>query len=312
MTFSIIAVIFAFEQLMKLLAPPQILLKGAPGDELKKVKHVVQYGIFAAYHLALETSYLADEGASLPELPLKSPITVALPDKPLNINKSISTIPDIVTPTSERLQNENSQLVSQVTSPISTNTVPISERCQTGFMVNYESFLSSVQPSAGDSSRSSSHDVTNTVCNDLAQDGFLEQTGKLGANQLLESHVTSMKPDEILHDYAATSCKNRSGSSGHSVCKSKNDTNALIEHDPNNPGNLSDLNYREHNDNVQPSKEEFPVSPADGQSILVSLTTRCVWKGVVCERAHLFRIKYYRNFDKPLGRFLLDDLFDQV
>lgn len=71
----------------------QILLKGANGDELKKVKHVVQYGIFAAYHLALETSFLADEGASLPELPLRSPITVALPDKPSSIERSISTIP---------------------------------------------------------------------------------------------------------------------------------------------------------------------------------------------------------------------------
>ncbi|PKA65141.1 1-phosphatidylinositol-3-phosphate 5-kinase FAB1B [Apostasia shenzhenica] len=63
------------------------------GDELKRVKHVIQYGVFAAYHLALETSFLADEGASLPELPLKSPITVALPDKPSTTNKSISTIP---------------------------------------------------------------------------------------------------------------------------------------------------------------------------------------------------------------------------
>lgn len=73
----------------------QILLRGANGDELKKVKHVVQYGIFAAYHLALETSFLADEGASLPELPFNTPITVALPDKPSGIDRSISTIPGV-------------------------------------------------------------------------------------------------------------------------------------------------------------------------------------------------------------------------
>ncbi|KAA8534728.1 hypothetical protein F0562_029830 [Nyssa sinensis] len=64
-----------------------ILLKGASGDELKKVKHVVQYAVFAAYHLALEMSFLADEGASLLELPLKSPITVALPDKPSRVHR---------------------------------------------------------------------------------------------------------------------------------------------------------------------------------------------------------------------------------
>nr|GEX11868.1 1-phosphatidylinositol-3-phosphate 5-kinase FAB1B-like [Tanacetum cinerariifolium] len=66
-----------------------ILLRGANGDELKKVKHVIQYGVFAAYHLALETSFLADEGASLPDLPLSSPLTVALPDKASIIDRQL-------------------------------------------------------------------------------------------------------------------------------------------------------------------------------------------------------------------------------
>ncbi|RWV96502.1 hypothetical protein BHE74_00026705 [Ensete ventricosum] len=37
-----------------------ILLKGAHSDELKKIKRVVQYAVFAAYHLILETSFLVD------------------------------------------------------------------------------------------------------------------------------------------------------------------------------------------------------------------------------------------------------------
>ena len=73
-----------------------VLLKGANGDELKKVKRVVQYAIFVAYHLALETSFLVDEGVTLPELPLKSPITVALPDKQSSLDRSISMIPGFV------------------------------------------------------------------------------------------------------------------------------------------------------------------------------------------------------------------------
>lgn len=40
-----------------------ILLKGAPIDELKRVKRVIQYTIFAAYHLILETSFFADQRA---------------------------------------------------------------------------------------------------------------------------------------------------------------------------------------------------------------------------------------------------------
>nr|GFA30486.1 1-phosphatidylinositol-3-phosphate 5-kinase FAB1A isoform X1 [Tanacetum cinerariifolium] len=58
-------------------------------------------------------------------------------------------------------------------------------------------------------------------------------------------------------------------------------------------------------------KEEFPPTPSDNQSILVTLSSRCVSKWTVCERSHLFRIKYYGNCDKPLGRFLRDNLFDQ-
>lgn len=68
------------------------------------MKYVVQYGVFAAYHLAVETSFLADEGASLPEFPLKSPIAVALPDKPSSIDRSISTIPGFIDQATPKLQ----------------------------------------------------------------------------------------------------------------------------------------------------------------------------------------------------------------
>ena len=288
------------------------MLRGAPGDELKKVKHVVQYGIFAAYHLALETSYLADEGASLPELPLKSPIAVALPDKQLNISRSISTVTDLITPTTEGIRSENSRLISQVPSLVSTNTAPVSERCHASSLIKYiESSSTSGQLSVDDSSRASLHEVPNSTRGNLSQVSVFEPISDIGVDQFPE-HQSTMKRDEILHDDFACASSFSTSNSAHSVCKRKDDGNALTEHDFNNSGNMPDSNYREQNEKVQPLKEEFSPLPADGQSILVSLTTRCVWKGVVCERAHLFRIKYYRNFDKPLGRFLLDDLFDQV
>jgi len=78
----------------------QVLLMGASHDQLKKAKHVVQYAGFAAYHLALETYFLANEGATLPEFLLKSPIIVALPDKQLSLDRYISMIPSSVVPIS--------------------------------------------------------------------------------------------------------------------------------------------------------------------------------------------------------------------
>ena len=47
-------------------------MKGLRREELKRVKHVVHFAIFAAYHLFLETSFLADEGAHLPKMTPKS------------------------------------------------------------------------------------------------------------------------------------------------------------------------------------------------------------------------------------------------
>lgn len=38
-----------------------ILLKGATKEELKKIKHVLHFTVFAAYHLILETSFFADQ-----------------------------------------------------------------------------------------------------------------------------------------------------------------------------------------------------------------------------------------------------------
>ncbi|KAK4260412.1 hypothetical protein QN277_003529 [Acacia crassicarpa] len=69
--------------------------------------------------------------------------------------------------------------------------------------------------------------------------------------------------------------------------------------------------YNNIQDEILNSKEDFPPSTSDHQSILVFLSTRCVWKGTVCDRSHLVRIKYYGSSDKPLGRFLRDQLFDQ-
>ncbi|KAK3220595.1 hypothetical protein Dsin_014565 [Dipteronia sinensis] len=98
-----------------------ILFRGANGDELKKVKHVVHYGVLAAYHLALETSFLADEGASPPELPMNSPISVALPAKSSSIERSISTVPGFSNPA-----NEKSEGPPRSAEPQRWNSVPIS------------------------------------------------------------------------------------------------------------------------------------------------------------------------------------------
>ncbi|BFG39532.1 hypothetical protein CerSpe_258060 [Prunus speciosa] len=306
-----------------------ILLRGANGDELKKVKHVVQYGVFAAYHLALETSFLADEGASLPELPLKSVITVALPDKPSSIDRSISTIPGFSVPAaskpqgpeaSSELQKSNKGSISD--RDLCTNIDPVlnmegansicssKAACSQAFLGVHSS--GSVEPGSpfsslshpGEDIRDSYRKKLPGICaseNNIdigCKESFLAKTDKAG-EALFNDRLIS-------NSFGASEALEHGGGSSHA------DNVALAANLGEAPEFTSIKNHSDnHNEEVESSKEEFPPSPSDHQSILVSLSTRCVWKGTVCERSHLFRIKYYGSFDKPLGRFLRDHLFDQ-
>ncbi|KAL6560072.1 hypothetical protein OROHE_006310 [Orobanche hederae] len=214
-----------------------ILIKGASGDELKKVKHVVHYGVFAAYHLALETSFLADEGAALPEFPLKSPVNVALPDKPSSMNKSISVVPGYSAP------SEHGRL-------------DLTEYC----VANAWGYLDEVKRNVN-----------------MDPSPFFLSEASVGQPFGFSPGDENEQPSTL-------------------------DSSEVVPMGQQNIDHLGEKTL----------KEEFPPpSVSDHRSILVSLSTRCVWKGSVCEHAHIFRIKYYGNFDKPLGRFLQDHLFDQ-
>ncbi|OWM68786.1 hypothetical protein CDL15_Pgr024973 [Punica granatum] len=283
-----------------------ILLRGANGDELKKVKHVVQYGVFAAYHLAVETSFLADERASLPELPLRSPITVALPEKSLSIERSISTIPGFLLPTSEKPQD------LELSEPQRSNSVPVptmselitSASLQKPEMSELVKNLSFMNSTALPFSATSGYAVS----------GFRD-------NGLPSNDKTTMNREAVSQDITASAAHNGPSDLGDNLTVNRVDLseatgqNSYSDMVPkqvsNFEGGSAQVDSKTPGNEPGQLKDEFPPSPSEHQSILVSLSSRCVWKGTVCERSHLFRIKYYGNFDKPLGRFLRDHLFDQ-
>ncbi|XP_028069980.1 1-phosphatidylinositol-3-phosphate 5-kinase FAB1B-like isoform X2 [Camellia sinensis] len=279
-----------------------ILLKGASGDELKRVKHVVQYGVFAAYHLALETSFLADEGASLPELPLKCPITVALPNKSLSIGRSISTIPGFIAPETQKPQPQGahpfdeSQRSKNNLSDFASSAIISpkwkSEVAQSTWLtedpitqtLHSEPPRTAVESTGSlDSVSAPGHIFSDAYPNIFSPCHVFEENNNVGLKETLTVNI-----GQVLGDDNLTSNHFRTSE----LASSAQESNS-------NHGEVGSL------------REEFSPSPSDHQSILVSLTTRCVWKGTVCECAHLLRIKYYGTFDKPLGRFLRDHLFDQ-
>ncbi|XP_038712698.1 1-phosphatidylinositol-3-phosphate 5-kinase FAB1B-like isoform X2 [Tripterygium wilfordii] len=278
-----------------------ILLKGANGDELKKVKHVVQYGVFAAYHLALETSFLADEGASLPELPLKSPITVALPDKPSSIDKSISTIPGFTVPASGK--SSSSQPIAEFPKSKKDLISDTASFTYTDSVCKLEASLSA--------SLSKGQDILGSRHNELSSDHMSGVDAEVDPKESFQSKTTNLVKN-VADDHLVSSYFGSPETFGEGIASGYADGNTFAANH-HSTRELSSLRQdsNSNNEEMGSSKEEFPPSPSDHQSILVSLSTRCVWKGTVCERAHRFRIKYYGSFDKPLGRFLRDDLFEQ-
>ncbi|XP_033130196.1 putative 1-phosphatidylinositol-3-phosphate 5-kinase FAB1C isoform X1 [Brassica rapa] len=234
-----------------------VVLKGSCREELKKVKHVIQYAVFAAYHLSLETSFLADEGASLPKIRLKQPGMVRSASDRRMIDDGISLVTH--SPTEKDLQ----ALIDTAGQEEDETTalVPDHEACES------EDFDPSVLfPSSSDMK---SCEVDTEQCDALNRD----------------------LPDSlVIRSYSATDLRGE-------------EENQLV--------NMHNLPHHENLDEDDVSSEYFSAADSH-QSILVSFSSRCVLKESVCERSRLLRIKFYGSFDKPLGKYLKDDLFDQT
>ncbi|XP_058080124.1 1-phosphatidylinositol-3-phosphate 5-kinase FAB1B-like isoform X2 [Magnolia sinica] len=306
-----------------------VLLKGANGDELKKVKHVIQYGVFAAYHLALETSFLADEGATLPELPLKSPITVALPDKPSSVDRSISTVPGFPLPTAGKMQpngdveRPDGVLTSDLSLPsanqsinkVEVNVMPSASKGSNSQMTENGNHVHLAEPlSPGPlSPLFLSGQSISRPYHEYSQFYAFEYKNEVhfGEPYEVKDFATNSQAISGYCNFSTNGSMVQDSSEGIGAA---NDTDIDERKMVGSQLGLLDLSSLHQDNNRYEDqasvKEEFPPSPSDHQSILVSLSTRCVWKGTVCERAHLFRIKYYGSFDMPLGRFLRDQLFD--
>ncbi|KAF5745205.1 hypothetical protein HS088_TW07G00787 [Tripterygium wilfordii] len=225
-----------------------VLLRGACHEELKKVKHVVQYAVFAAYHLSLETSFLADEGAILPKMTLRRPITI--PEK-TTTDTSISIIP-----------------------------APIAAR------------NSQVAKASGHDEGIVCHAVSE-LCSECFDPGYCGV-----GDVMFDAHG-----DELAHDVAWDSSSWIQG-------KELKDSALPTQEERQ----FEEIHEQTRSDRTEEGEvfSKYFSSTDNHQSILVYFSSRCVLKGSVCERSRLLRIKFYGCFDKPLGRYLRDDLFNQT
>lgn len=235
----------------------------------------MQYAVFAAYHLSLETSFLADEGATLPKVIVKN--STDMPES-ATADTDISIIPISFSTTMCQSEVDDASRVKDFA----------------GLDLKLEN-LGSVPEHLDDLS---CHSYTGTMAGYRAESVLSDSFyNNLTSNLTVES--------DYLHQ-----CNESDGETIFSTRDLlQSELQQAMVQDERECGEVADSKDKPNEDEL--SGEFF--SATDGhQSILVYFSSHCVSKGTVCERTRLLRFKFYGSFDKPLGRYLRDDLFDQV
>lgn len=248
-----------------------MLLKGACREDLKKIKHVVQFAVFAAYHLSLETSFLADEGATLPKMRL-SYSTVEL-DRPIT-DPNTSVLSDTTMCPSE------ADAVAKVDEP-------------EGVESKFEG-LESAPDYLDDLNFPSDACIRDHRTENIYFDAYQNDLTSYLTGESVNSYSYNESDVDYMLSYGMRNY-------------SQSDFQESIVQEERQHGEILTKDNIEED---ELSGEYF--SATDHQSILVYFSSRCVSKGTICEQSRLLRIKFYGSFDKPLGRYLRDDLFDEV
>lgn len=252
------------------------MLKGTCREELKKIKHVVQYAVFAAYHLSLETSFLADEGASLPKMIVKH--STDTPES-ATADTDISMISNTFSTSMPQLEVDDASRVKDIV----------------GIDLKLETLGSGLEHP-----------------DDLSCHSYADTMADYRSESVLsDSYYNNFTSNLTVDSDYIHPCNE---SDGDTIFSTRDfSQSGLLEtmvQEERECGEVADSTKDKTNED-ELSGEYF--SATDGhQSILVYFSSHCVSKGTVCERTRLLRIKFYGSFDKPLGRYLRDDLFDQV
>uniref|UniRef100_A0ACD5VAU1 Uncharacterized protein n=1 Tax=Avena sativa TaxID=4498 RepID=A0ACD5VAU1_AVESA len=243
-----------------------VLLRGTSYEELRKVKLALQFAVFAAYQLSLETSYLADEGAILPKIPSDLPVL------PLENHMNGGNI-------SSNHRPHASNDIQIIGNRASENgcIMPLS------FLDGSSKLLSTNQSPSGSN---------------------FNQEEYIGGANGTSSHSPRLSLDNGCVAPLGITVHRDEMVSG--ACRVENDLDNGWHH----TSDEEHAGVAIHDRNENPA-EYFPTSD-NARSILVSLSIACPRRRIVCKQSQLLRIKFYGNFDKPLGRYFREDLFNQI
>lgn len=279
---------------------------GADSDQLKRVKCVVRCAVVMAYHFILETYFLLDQRAMFSTIPFSEVVNpsptnqVLLPhgaSDPTSCNgesvteSGASCIIDI--PISDGFHEEGTQYLN---SDPEANSSFSFESYNPVILSGLSSLSASLKKTMGDnfalfstpSQAMSAYFGFDERKHDDQGQLNVQVSGSPKAVDHCDTEIKVTADEEKEHDHALP-----------------HPTSTLCEVPLETQTSYGD--YEEHISNKDDIKAVL-----DSESILVLVSSRNASSGTMCEHSHFSHIKFYRNFDVPLGKFLHDNLLNQV
>ncbi|XP_006660485.1 putative 1-phosphatidylinositol-3-phosphate 5-kinase FAB1D [Oryza brachyantha] len=254
-----------------------ILLKGSTSEELKKVKRVLHFTVFAAYHLILETSFFADQRL------------FAMGKNATENDNCVKTDPQLLVPCTVAPQ---SKFCSDIAQNDDTKKHALNILASDGEYVNQDKFVNSEKSMCiHDSRMETSRGHADTRLND--NDNILSYSS-LPVQGLSRNLIGEISPDFP----KLTSCNDF-------VCSTSGATSNDVILQKNGVDGKNCL------ETVSDGTSPKTKTSLDSQSILISMSSQHIRNKAICEQNHLSRITYYGYFDTSLGRYLQDSLFNE-
>ncbi|XP_042507573.1 putative 1-phosphatidylinositol-3-phosphate 5-kinase FAB1D isoform X2 [Macadamia integrifolia] len=312
-----------------------ILLKGAPSDELKKIKCVVQCAVLAAYHLILETSFHVDQRAMFSVFHYNGLANGCLTNQPEIVGvedcKAKTTLPCITNSPRVREFRENSvdervptnsQLVlggndsSSVSSPtiivsnngFGENVLTSHDKSDNGDVhhpeISYEPYTPKILPGQFVSSLSAS--LKKVIGDDIPLDSstsYLYIPGLKGREQ--DSQDVTILP-VVKSPEQLKFCQMEEKGSANEVKPPDAEKAELLSA----CYEAASVQTKNGSNDEEQKQQSGAITVLDGQGILFLMSRRNILKGTVCEQSHLSRINFYRSSDMSLGRFLRDNILN--
>ncbi|CAN4097924.1 unnamed protein product [Withania somnifera] len=274
-----------------------ILLMGANSDELKKIKCIVRCAVIMAYNLILETSFLLDQKAMFSTIPLSQVANSIATDTPAvgAEQEVVSTVAEtnlscsVDVPISNGFHQEIRQnLESQGDSLLFEPYNPVVLSGLSFLSASLKKVIRDNFPLCPTSSES--------IPSCFSDNGYNEDDQEQTDSQAPDTTEVVNQSDT---DQKATTCDDKMVSNKrqvHTPIMSQGESleSQLSGKNPEDQGNMGN-----------------GVTSMDTESILVLISSRNASRGTMCDHSHFSRIKFYQNFDIPLGNFLRHNLLSQ-